>query len=157
MSTYAERVRFARDLRHLTQVRLARESGVSRQLVTRIESGATVKPHADTVLRLASALRVNESWLMGMARPMARDLWFVYWMTDAYNAVIYVGMTGDLIRRREQHRYDPWAREVHAYAYQVHPSYDQAIKAEREAIGVLAPRHNVRHAPQLLERTKLVR
>lgn len=158
MSTYAERLRFARDRRHMTQAQLARAAGVTRETVTRIETGVIEKPHNDTAIRLARALRVDLRWFCGRACPMADDLWFVYWFMDEAHSVIYVGMSGNPIGRFAQHRYQPWAAEIHDYAWKVYPTYEAAAEAEKIAIRALDPRHNRRHrGPQRLERTKLVR
>lgn len=157
MSTYAARLRFARDQRHLTQVSLARLSGVSRETIARIETGAIERPHLATVDALAAALRVNGQWLWGRQVPMAHDLWYVYWFTDEHHRIIYVGMTGNPIGRFAQHRYQPWAAEIDKYAYQVFATYDDAAATERAAIVALRPCHNVKDKPRLIERTKLVR
>lgn len=157
MTTYAARLRFARDRRHLTQVQLAKLAGVQRHVITRLESGQTTRPHTATIVNLARALRVNPSWLSGKSCPMARDLWFVYWLTNHYHAIVYVGMTGNLLGRIEQHRFQPWAGEIFAHAYQVFATWDDARATEQAAIVALCPRYNIQDTPRLLERTKLVR
>ncbi|MFA6046374.1 MAG: helix-turn-helix transcriptional regulator [Phycisphaerales bacterium] len=49
----------ARTRAGLTQVALAEKSGVRQNNISRLETGHIPNPHLDTVLRLASALRVD--------------------------------------------------------------------------------------------------
>jgi transcriptional regulator with XRE-family HTH domain len=55
---FPENLRRLRTDRYLTQARLAKNAGISRVTVTRLESGAT-PPLASTVLALAAALDVK--------------------------------------------------------------------------------------------------
>jgi transcriptional regulator with XRE-family HTH domain len=65
MSDIGERVGNVRRLRMWTQVRLAREAGVSPTTVSAIETGKIVRPHFGTLGKLARALRVAPEELLG--------------------------------------------------------------------------------------------
>ena len=65
MSDIGERVQYVRRLRMWTQVRLAREAGVSPTTVSAIESGKIGRPHFGTIGKLARALRVAPEELLG--------------------------------------------------------------------------------------------
>ena len=65
MSDIGERVQDVRRLRMWTQVRLAREAGVSPTTVSAIESGKIGRPHFGTIGKLARALRVAPEELLG--------------------------------------------------------------------------------------------
>lgn len=59
----------ARAARGFTQSDLARSAGVTQALISKLESGLTVDPSADTVAALASALRVPVSFLISGEKP----------------------------------------------------------------------------------------
>ena len=65
MSDIGERVQDVRRLRMWTQVRLAKEAGVSPTTVSAIESGKIGRPHFGTIGKLAGALRVAPEELLG--------------------------------------------------------------------------------------------
>src|SRR5215203_3128512 len=65
MANVGERLESIRRLRMLTQVRLAREAGVSPTTVSAIETGKIGRPHFDTIGKLARALRVAPEELQG--------------------------------------------------------------------------------------------
>ena len=65
MSDIGERVQDVRRLRMWTQVRLAREAGVSPTTVSAIESGKIGRPHFGTIGKLAGALGVAPEELLG--------------------------------------------------------------------------------------------
>jgi transcriptional regulator with XRE-family HTH domain len=65
MSDIGERVGNVRRLRMWTQVRLAREAGVSPTTVSAIETGKIGRPHFGTLGKLALALRVAPEELLG--------------------------------------------------------------------------------------------
>jgi transcriptional regulator with XRE-family HTH domain len=65
MSDIGERVGNVRRLRMWTQVRLAREAGVSPTTVSGIETGKIGRPHFGTIGKLALALRVAPEELLG--------------------------------------------------------------------------------------------
>lgn len=62
MSTYAERLRQAREARGWTQQELEEASGVSQETISRHEGGER-EPKDPTVQRLAKPLRVSPAWL----------------------------------------------------------------------------------------------
>ena len=65
MPDIGERVQNVRRLRMWTQVRLAKEAGVSPTTVSAIESGKIGRPHFGTIGKLAGALRVAPEELLG--------------------------------------------------------------------------------------------
>jgi transcriptional regulator with XRE-family HTH domain len=65
VSDIGERVQDVRRLRMWTQVRLAKEAGVSPTTVSAIESGKIGRPHFGTIGKLAGALRVAPEELLG--------------------------------------------------------------------------------------------
>lgn len=71
VTTFAERLRFARGLRRLTQAELARASGISQSAIANYESSARQFPKA--IFRLASVLKVSAQWLAEGTGPMEHD------------------------------------------------------------------------------------
>jgi transcriptional regulator with XRE-family HTH domain len=65
MADVGERLENIRRLRMWTQVRLAREAGVSPTTVSAIETGKIGRPHFGTLDKLARALRVAPQELQG--------------------------------------------------------------------------------------------
>jgi transcriptional regulator with XRE-family HTH domain len=68
-----ERVQTARKRLSLTQARVARVAGLSRQWVSQIESGTTVSVRGQTLTRLAEALQVDREWLLEDGHETAND------------------------------------------------------------------------------------
>lgn len=68
MKTFAERLRFARDLRRLTQAELARACKLSQGAIANYESGS--RRDARGIFELATALRVSALWLAQGVGPM---------------------------------------------------------------------------------------
>jgi len=62
----ANRLAEARRERGWTQSELARQSGVGRAHITRIEGGHLPGVTADTVRKLAQALGITSDWLLGL-------------------------------------------------------------------------------------------
>src|SRR5215211_1085515 len=70
MANVGERLESIRRLRMWTQVRLAREAGVSPTTVSAIETGKIGRPHFGTLDKLARALRVAPEELQGSRAAM---------------------------------------------------------------------------------------
>src|ERR671920_932285 len=70
MADVGERLESVRRLRMWTQVRLAREAGVSPTTVSAIETGKIGRPHFGTLEKLALALRVAPEELQGSRAAM---------------------------------------------------------------------------------------
>jgi transcriptional regulator with XRE-family HTH domain len=70
MADVGERLESIRRLRMWTQVRLAREAGVSPTTVSAIETGKIGRPHFGTLEKLARALRVAPEELQGSRTAM---------------------------------------------------------------------------------------
>ncbi len=61
VKTFADRLRFARISRHLTQAELAQASGLSQSAIANYENGS--RRSAKNIFRLAEALQVRAQWL----------------------------------------------------------------------------------------------
>jgi transcriptional regulator with XRE-family HTH domain len=59
----------ARSAQGFTQSELARKAGVTQALISKLESGLTVDPSAETVSALSAALRVPEAFLYSAEKP----------------------------------------------------------------------------------------
>jgi transcriptional regulator with XRE-family HTH domain len=70
MADIGERLENFRRLRMWTQVRLAREAGVSPTTISAIETGKIGRPHFGTLNKLARALRVAPEELQGSLAVM---------------------------------------------------------------------------------------
>lgn len=70
MKTVAERVKWARERRGLTQAELDEISGLTIGHTGSIERGTRENPSSITIAKLARALRITPQWLMfGGPRP----------------------------------------------------------------------------------------
>lgn len=72
MNTFAERLRYARNLRNYTQAEVAGACGLSQGAIANYESGSRAAPK--DIFGLAEALRVNAFWLLhgkGDMEPVA--------------------------------------------------------------------------------------
>lgn len=65
MSMLDERIRFALELREMTQADLARATGMSTAIIAQICNGTTKDPRLGSVLKIASALDVSLDFLAG--------------------------------------------------------------------------------------------
>lgn len=61
MNTLAERIKYTREIKNLSQNDVATRAGISQPTYFKIESGLTKKPR--NILELAQALGVNPTWL----------------------------------------------------------------------------------------------
>ncbi len=68
--TFADRLRFARQERRLTQEDLAKAADVGVATIRRAEGGS-FEPRLDTIRRLAGTLGVRVGWLAAGEEPMA--------------------------------------------------------------------------------------
>lgn len=71
MATTAERLRAALDLRGMRQSDLAAATGIGKSSISTYLSGDYL-PKQRNIYKMASALDVNEAWLMGLDAPMER-------------------------------------------------------------------------------------
>lgn len=71
VNSFADRLRFARTLRNLTQAQLARASGVSQSAIANYENNTRRFPKS--IFRLATALNVSAQWLLEGTGPMDHD------------------------------------------------------------------------------------
>jgi transcriptional regulator with XRE-family HTH domain len=67
MGLLGDRVKSRREKLKLTQVQLAKESGVGQSTIARIETGSTTDPKGGTERKLARALRTTADYLMGVS------------------------------------------------------------------------------------------
>ena len=70
-ATFADRLKDALDLRGITKADLSRMTGLSKSSLTHYEKGDW-EGKQDAVYRIAKALNVSESWLMGFDVPPDR-------------------------------------------------------------------------------------
>ena len=71
----------------------------------------------------------------------------VYRLFDADDALLYVGITGDVGRRWDQHLKDkPWWPQVNRQTVEWHSDRATAEATETVAIRTERPAHNVRHS-----------
>mgnify|MGYP001602930571 CR=1 FL=1 len=73
MSEASTRLRYARRLRKLTQVKLAQLSGVKQASISDLERGESKSFRGSTLVSIASSLRVNPEWLAHGKGPMDRQ------------------------------------------------------------------------------------
>lgn len=95
MAEVGERLENIRRLRMWTQVRLAREAGVSPTTVSAIETGKIGRPHFGTLNKLARALRVTPEELQGSGAAMEgpRHL-SIGWARDSEEGEFERGLEG---------------------------------------------------------------
>lgn len=72
--------------------------------------------------------------------------WFYLYRLWADEALLYVGVTGNVYRRLLQHRRrQPWGHDITHVSAQRFAYLDLALEAERVAVLAERPLHNVRH------------
>jgi transcriptional regulator with XRE-family HTH domain len=64
------RLRHARKLKGLTQVQLAKSSGVKQSTISEVETGESKSPVGTNLVRLAQTLSVSPEWLAAGKGPM---------------------------------------------------------------------------------------
>ena len=72
----------------------------------------------------------------------------VYTMFDADRRPLYVGQTGNLPQRMQQHRSNFWHGAVALVAVIPFATREDALKAEAWRIGKLRPLYNTQHNPR---------
>ncbi|MAL02206.1 MAG: hypothetical protein CL536_08715 [Alcaligenaceae bacterium] len=72
VNTLAERLRYARNLRKLTQKELAKRANVSQGAISNFEN--QLRYHPRDILQLALALNVNPIWLLNGTLPMEIEI-----------------------------------------------------------------------------------
>lgn len=72
MKTVAERIREAMDIRGMRQSDLVQATGIGKSSISTYLSGSYL-PKQQNIYKIAQALDVNESWLMGYDVPMDRE------------------------------------------------------------------------------------
>ena len=70
--TTQQRLREALSARNMLPIELSRLSGIGKSAISQYLSGK-VTPKQDKIYKLAQALKVNESWLMGYDEPMEQS------------------------------------------------------------------------------------
>jgi transcriptional regulator with XRE-family HTH domain len=95
MADVGERLENIRRSRMWTQVRLAREAGVSPTTVSAIETGKIGRPHFGTLNKLARALRVGPEELQGSGAAMeGRRPLSMGWARDSEEGEFERGLEG---------------------------------------------------------------
>ena len=70
--TTQQRLREALSVRNMLPIELSRLSGIGKSAISQYLSGK-VTPKQDKIYKLAQALKVSESWLMGYDEPMEQS------------------------------------------------------------------------------------
>lgn len=70
--TTQQRLREALSARNMLPIELSRLSGIGKSAISQYLSGK-VTPKQDKIYKLAQALKVSESWLMGYDEPMEQS------------------------------------------------------------------------------------
>ncbi len=73
MSTTAERIKEALELRGLKQSDLVQLTGIGKSSISTYLSGA-YEPKQQNIFKIAQALNVSEGWLMGLDVDMKRNI-----------------------------------------------------------------------------------
>lgn len=68
MSTLAERIQFAMEMRGMTQADLARATGIATSNIAYIVNGEVKNPRFDSVVKIARALDVSLEYLAGRTK-----------------------------------------------------------------------------------------
>ena len=73
IATCAERIKKALTIKGMKQSELCRLTKIPKSALSQYISGA-FEPKQDRIYRMAQALNVNETWLMGLDVPMERQV-----------------------------------------------------------------------------------
>lgn len=74
LRTVGDRVKWLRERAELSQEKLGKQVGVTQVAISKIESNATKKSLAETIIAIAAALRANINWIQtGKGDPYATD------------------------------------------------------------------------------------
>lgn len=71
MDTIAKRMKEAMLIRNITQADLIKSTGITKSSISSYINGK-YEPKHDNIYKIAKALNVSESWLMGFDVPMER-------------------------------------------------------------------------------------
>lgn len=69
VTSFAQRLKQAMQLRGIKQVELCQTTGIPKSAMSQYASGS-FEPRQDRLTQLAEALQVNEAWLLGFDAPM---------------------------------------------------------------------------------------
>ncbi len=72
MKSYAERIKYAMQLRGVTQAELVRRTNINKGAISSYLSG-NYNPKQESIYLIAKALNVSETWLMGLTDDLERD------------------------------------------------------------------------------------
>lgn len=84
--TFADRLRYVMALRETRQIDLVEKTGISKSLVNKYVSGKTI-PSGNNLTKIANALDINETWLLGYETEIERDK-EVKNIVDEYRALL---------------------------------------------------------------------
>ena len=71
MSTFAERLKYALNLKKMSQADITKKTGIGKSSISTYLTGE-YEPKQKNTYKLAKALNVNEAWLMGFDVDMER-------------------------------------------------------------------------------------
>lgn len=143
MSTLADRLKEARERAGLGTRSLSRLSGVSPGQISKLESGERGdRVEAGTIQKLAQALKVSESWLLGkevddvpVVRKQAADpridRWIDGGLLPSWIAEAAVASAGGFARYTEEQLWDYCESIVQAARRRLPPLPDEDEKPKR--------------------------
>lgn len=70
-SEFSKRLRFAREMREMTQAQLAKATGLDQTVVAHIEAGRRM-PGAENLKSIAKGLVVSADYLLGLSERLER-------------------------------------------------------------------------------------
>lgn len=108
-ATFGQRIRTRRRELRLSQRALAVAVGVSQEWVSKVETGVTRAPRADTVIRLAAVLRLEPTDLLAALDPVARAPLLPPPVTNFDDAARLRSKVAEWLRIKARH--DPWWSE----------------------------------------------
>lgn len=77
MDSFSNRLEKAMELRNIKPTELAKKSGVPKSAISQYLSGQ-YEAKQKSIFKLANALNVSESWLMGLDTPMDKNYFQVH-------------------------------------------------------------------------------
>lgn len=111
-TSFGQRVRARRRELGLSQRALAVGVGVSQEWVSKVETGVTRAPRADTIVRLATVLQLTPTDLLATLGPAVREETTETPAANARDADRLRGKVAEWLRIKARH--DPWWSERYA-------------------------------------------
>lgn len=92
---------------------------------------------------------------MARSQATAPDITHLYRLFDCHDVLLYIGITVDLGSRWKRHMQEkPWWDQVRRTTTELHDTWEDARKAERNAIIAEYPIHNIQDVPAVRRMTR---